>query len=294
MTAPHGGEGIERMPRDTTGRRAAVEARSGGFRRELGLTDLVLTQILYVVGSGWVGTAAKLGPSHLVFWSLAILLFYIPQAAVVIYLSRLLPIEGGPYQWAAAALGRFAGFWVAWNLWAYTVVIIAVFGVVIATNLSYLIHEIAPGFTAASWYTAAVSTAVIVLFTGVSVAGLRIGKWLQNIGGAAQILTFTGLIVVPLIALQRGKPVAYHPWQVEMPAFTLLSLNIFSKMALGALSGFEYVAILAGECRSPWRTIGRAVLVACPIIAIMFTLGTASVLALVPRDQIDRDRKSVV
>jgi hypothetical protein len=31
-----------------------------------------------------------------------------------------------------------------------------------------------------------------------------------------------------------------------MPAVTLFSLNIFGKMALGALSGFEYVAILAG------------------------------------------------
>ena len=44
-----------------------------------------------------------------------------------------------------------------------------------------------------------------------------------------------------------------------MPALTLLNLNILGKMALGALSGFEYVAILAGECRNPARTIGRSV-----------------------------------
>jgi len=31
-----------------------VEARSVGFRRELGLANLVLIQIMYVVGSGWV------------------------------------------------------------------------------------------------------------------------------------------------------------------------------------------------------------------------------------------------
>ncbi|PYK44164.1 MAG: amino acid permease, partial [Verrucomicrobia bacterium] len=59
------------------------------------MRDLVLTQILFIVGSSWVGAAAKLGQSHLFFWLLAILLFYIPQAAVVIYLNRLMPLEGG-------------------------------------------------------------------------------------------------------------------------------------------------------------------------------------------------------
>src|SRR5690242_19537962 len=61
------------------------------LRRELGLADLVLMQVVFVVGSGWVGTAAKLGPSHLVFWLLAIALYYLPQAAVVIHLNRRMP-----------------------------------------------------------------------------------------------------------------------------------------------------------------------------------------------------------
>lgn len=59
---------------------------SATFRKELGPVSLTLTQVMYVVGSGWVGTAAKLGPTHVVFWSFAILLFYLPQAAVVIHL----------------------------------------------------------------------------------------------------------------------------------------------------------------------------------------------------------------
>jgi amino acid transporter len=58
-------------------------------------------------------------------------------------------------------------------------------------------------------------------------------------------------------------------------------------MGFGALGGFEYVAIHAGECRNPVRTIGRSVAVAAPIIAAMFILGTSSALALIPKDQID-------
>ena len=36
-----------------------VEERSAVFTKELGLTDLVLTQIVFVVGTVWVGTAAS-------------------------------------------------------------------------------------------------------------------------------------------------------------------------------------------------------------------------------------------
>jgi len=63
--------------------------------------------------------------------------------------------------------------------------------------------------------------------------------------------------------------------------------NIFSKLAVGALSGFEYVAILAGETRAPGRDIGRSVLIASPVIALAFILGTSSVLAFVGNNPID-------
>jgi glutamate:GABA antiporter len=264
-----------------------VEARSTQFHRELGLATLVLTQIMYVVGSGWVGTAAKLGPSHVVFWCLAIALYYLPQAAVVIYLNRLMPLEGGLYQWATVGLGEFAGFMTAWNVWAYAILVMATFGVMIATNLAYLVSAAGGSIEGVPGYTLLVSSATVVATTLVALRGLSVGKWLQGIGGAAQILTFGALIVVPFVALGRGTAHEYHPLQTAMPAVTLLSLNIFGKMALGALSGFEYVAILAGECHNPGRTIGRAVLVAVPVIAIMFIFGTGSVLALVPQDKID-------
>src|SRR5262245_1916728 len=65
----------------------SVEARSAALTRELGVSDLVFTQILFVVGLPWVGVAAKLGPSHVVFWTLAIVLFYLPSAVVVTYLK---------------------------------------------------------------------------------------------------------------------------------------------------------------------------------------------------------------
>jgi amino acid transporter len=98
---------------------------------------------------------------------------------------------------------------------------------------------------------------------------------------------FALLIVLPLINIARGTLRTYHPLAITAPALTLLNVNIFGKLAVGALSGFEYVAVLAGEARDPGRTIGRSVIIAAPVIALMFILGTSAVQALVPPGSID-------
>src|ERR671933_745608 len=265
----------------------AVEAHSAAFRKELGLRDLVLTQILYVVGSGWVGTAAKLGQAQLVFWLLAIFLYYLPQAAVVIYLNRLMPLEGGLYQWAKVGLNELVGFLVAWNLWAYTIVLIATFGLIIATTLSYVLGPDLAWLTGSKWYDALVITALVAGMIIVSTLGLKVGKWVHNLGGATQLLVFGALVGVPFLAVARGTLPEYHPLAATFPTLSLLTLNIFGKLAMGALSGFEWVAILAGESRNPARTIGRSVIFATPLIAAMFILGTSTVLAFVQNDRID-------
>lgn len=55
---------------------AQVEERGAALPRELGLTDLALTQVLFVVGLPWVGVAAKQGPSKVIYWLIAMALFW--------------------------------------------------------------------------------------------------------------------------------------------------------------------------------------------------------------------------
>jgi len=105
-----------------------VIAHSAAFKKQLGLWDLTLTQILFIVGLGWVGAAGKLGPQHVVFWLLATALFYIPTAIVVIQLNKLMPLEGGLYQWARLGFNEMMGFMVAWNLWLYVILLTSEIG----------------------------------------------------------------------------------------------------------------------------------------------------------------------
>src|SRR5437870_11440995 len=239
----------------------AVEARSGALKKELGLFDLVLTQVVFVVGTVWVGWAAKLGNSQMVFWLLAILTFYLPLAAVVIFINRLAPLEGGLYQWAKVAFNDFVAFMVAWNFWIFGILVMSGIGLIIKKNIAYAIGPRANWMHENKWMTTLICTLLMTLVVAASRRGLALGKWVQNFGGAMLIITVATLILMPFITASRGSLANYHPFLFSFREikFDLHNLNVCSKLAVGALSGFEYIAILAGECRTPARNISRSV-----------------------------------
>ena len=262
-----------------------VEARSAGLKKELGLFDLVLTQILFVVGTFWVGWAAKLGYQQSIFWILAIVTFYLPLAAAVIFLNRLAPLEGGLYQWAKIAFNDFVAYMVAWNLWVFAITILAGIGLVATTNISYALDL--SSMREHGWTITVISVLLVIGMIFAAMRGLGLGKWIHNVGSLMYLLTFAALIILPLLGLMWGTVREYHPFTIQFPTFSTFNINVASKLALGALTGFEYIAIVAGETKSPARNFGRSVIIAAPIIAVMFILGTSSVLAFVSPDNVD-------
>src|SRR5215468_8246117 len=140
---------------------AEIEAHSAVFKKELGLTDLALTQILFIVGLPWIGTAGKLGPSHIVLWLLAILFFYLPSAAVVIYLNRVMPLEGGLYQWAKLGFNELLGFLVAWNLWLFAILNTSEIGLQVTQYVRYIFGPQSEALTSSKWFIGVVSLGLI-------------------------------------------------------------------------------------------------------------------------------------
>jgi amino acid transporter len=266
---------------------ARVEANSASLKKELGVRDLTLTQILFIVGLGWIGTAGKLGPSHVVFWVLALVLFYLPSAAVVMYLNGLMPLEGGLYQWAKLGFNQTVGFLLAWNLWLYVIVFTSEIGLTCATYLSYALGPSAAWMTSSTWFVGGATAVILTMMIVASTIGLSVGKWVHNSGGAMMLIIFAALLLLPVLGLLSGTLKEYHPLRTTIPSFSLYNLNILGKLGFGALGGFEYVAILAGETRAPARAVRRSVIIAAPIIALMFVLGTSTVVAYIPTNDID-------
>ena len=275
------------MTTDLAQAEARVEAHSASLKKELGVRDLALTQILFIVGLSWIGVAGKLGSAHIVMWLLALVLFYFPSAAVVIYLNRLMPLEGGLYQWAKLGFNQTIAFMLAWNLWLYVIVFTSEIGLQVSTYLSYALGPSAAWMTKSAWFVSLATAVILALMVTAATIGLSVGKWVHNVGGVMMIVIFGALLLLPVLGLLSGHLPAYHPFRASMPEWSLLNLNILGKLGFGALGGFEYMAILAGETRAPEKAIGRSVLIAAPVIALMFVMGTATVVAYVPTNEID-------
>ncbi len=257
------------------------------LRRRLRLRDLVLTQILCVVGSSWVGVAAGLGRAQTVTWIAAMLLFYLPMAGSVIGLNRWMPLEGGLYVWAHKAFGDLGGFLTAWNMWVYGIAVTATILYAIPTELSYLIGPSAAWLPENHPVSIAIVTTIVLFIATSALRGLDLGKWIHNTGGLAMLIVFVALIVLPLWAVMKHQPVHWSGFVLQLPPRTLRSLALFGQMLFGALCGLEYIAILAGESTRPEHSIGQSVWVSSPIICAMFILGTSSVLAFHSHGNID-------
>lgn len=277
-------------PADATlldARETAVQARSQALRKDLSLRDLVFAQILFIVGLQWVGVAAKQGPAHVIFWLIAVALFYLPSAGVAVWLNRVMPLEGGLYQWAKLGFNEFMGFIVAWNLWVFAILNMTNVGLQFTQYLGYIFGPGVAGFMADSRVIVTTTAIVVGALVWLTIVGLRIGRWVHTAGGVLILVIFAMIIALPWVNVASGTLSEFHPLRTAAPVVSLMSLNLLGKMGFGAFAGFEYVAIHAGECHDPVRSITRATIVAVPIIVLMFMLGTSSVLGMIPVDDID-------
>jgi glutamate:GABA antiporter len=260
-----------------------VRLHSAELKKELRLGDLVLTQILFITGTFWFGTAGKLGSSHIMFWIPAVLLFYIPSGIVVVHLNQEMPLEGGIYQWAKLRFGDATGFLVAWNVWASTVLSLSLMASQLADNL-----RAAAGVAESRWIVMACAAILMGGLMPVAVRGLALGRWIHDAGGLILVFLVAAMALFAVPRWLHGDT-AVAPVAFSSPAVSLLNLNILGKMSFGAFFGFDGAAIFSGECRDPRvaRVMRRSVWLAAPAIALIYILGTSCVLVFTRPDNID-------
>jgi glutamate:GABA antiporter len=265
-----------------------VRRHSAELKKELRLGDLVLTQILFITGLFWFGTAGKLGSSHIMFWIPAVLLFYIPSGMVVVHLNQEMPLEGGIYQWAKLRFGDGVGFLVAWNVWASTILSLSSMASQLTDNLAAAFQPPGAWIAESKWATVISGAVMMSGLMLVAVRGLALGRWIHDAGGITLIVIPAAMALFALPRWFHGE-VAGPPAAFSIPAVSLLNLNILGKVSFGAFFGFDGTAIFSGECRDPHvaRSIRRSVWLAAPVIALIYILGTSSVLVFTRPDSIN-------
>lgn len=233
------------------------------LKRALGRWDLTAIGVNMVIGAGIFlvpsEVAAQVGN-----WS--------PAAYVALgFFSLLVGLcfaevgsrfegTGGPYLYTHAAFGRFAAFEVGWMYWFTRVCAQAS-----VTNGLIL----ALGFY---WPSIATGTARIIIITAVTAAlalvnvvGVRQAAWVVDFFTIGKLLPLILFVLVGVFFLRPRLLVPVHrvPWS-HMPAAMLLLLFIFS--------GYEVIAVPAGESKDPRRHVPFAVIATILCITVINTL----------------------
>jgi amino acid transporter len=266
-------------------------AAEHGLKKELRLRDLVPMQILLMVGVSWAGIAAKQGSLHPMIWIAGILFFFLPQGVVVTYCVRLWPLEGGVYQWAKFALGPLAGFLSAWNYALYAVLTVSQLGILTVTSVSYALGPRFAWMAESQPLTFAFDAVLLVAVLVVNIVGFHLGKWISHVSaGLMVMLALTFFILLfwhPAATLTHPHVNPQAPFALGLPVWSLLTLNLYIKVAFNAYSGLEQVAVFAGETRNAARAIVLSAWIAAPASVVIYVLMTGSMLTYTPAGKID-------
>jgi len=269
MTSRPGGHGTPELPRTLT------------------LRDLVLLNVVAVLSIRWLATSAAAGPSSLVLWVCAALFFFIPQGLAVAELSARFPDEGGIYAWTKRAFGEGHGFLCGWCYWINNVLYypsLLLSGAVIATYAFGLGDS---GLGDRWTYVLPVTLGAMWLAVLLNVLGLRIGKWLHNIGAFGSYLPGVVIVALGLVAVFTRPPAnVLTPATLTPDLSKIAELNLWAAIAF-AFAGLELSATLGGEIRDPRRMLPRSIFLAAPLIALIYIAGTGAILWLVPQKDVN-------
>ena len=255
--------------------------------RALKLRDLVLFNLVAVLGLRHLATSSQFGPGSLVLWAIAALFFFIPQGLAVIELSSRFPKEGGIYFWTKQALGEGHGFLCGWCYWINNVLYYPNLLISSAVIATYIFGQDKSGLSE-QWTYVLTATLIMLWFAvAINIVGAGTGKWLQNAGGIGTYIPGAIIILLGLygyLTADAANPINFVTLTPDLS--NLGSLNLLSTVAF-AFAGLELSSTMGDEIENPRRNLPRSVFISAPLIAGAYILGTASVLWLVPKSELN-------
>src|SRR5688572_19377635 len=243
----------------------------GQPRPTLSLFDAIAMIVGLIVGAGIFGTpsivagAAGGEGAMLAMW-VAGGVFAIIGALSYAELSTAFPSAGGEYHFIHRAFGRSLAFLYGWA--RMTVIVagsIAVFAYLFGDYMSRVASL--GEHSSAAW-----AALVVIVLTGVNYAGIREGKYTQNV---FTVLEVSGLLLIIVAGLFLAGPVAPAaapapgsgaPWYMGAGIGTAMLFVLFT------YGGWNDAAYISAEVRDPNRNMVRALLLAIGLVAVVYLL----------------------
>lgn len=224
--------------------------------------------------------------SWFTWWGITLVFFILPYGLITAELGAAWPGEGGLYVWVREGMGPRWGSLAAWFYWinnAYWVPsVYMVFAgtfhtMFLKSRLPAGLQEGAP----AVWLQAAVALAATWFTVVLGVVRLQVSKWVPNLGAVVKTAIFLALGGLGTAALVSGRPPANDFSASQFVPRWGDSLAYLPVLFYNAL-GFELMSGAGEEMRDPRRDVPRVTLLAGLVISVLYTLGVAGILVIVP------------
>ncbi|MEV7561626.1 amino acid permease [Streptomyces sp. NPDC089795] len=248
--------------------------------RRFGLPVATCLVMGNIIGGGIFLLPASVAP----FGTISLVAFAVLTAgaiALALVFGRLAerhPRTGGPYVYARAAFGDFAGFLAAWSYWITAWVSNAALAVAAVGYLTVLF----PAVGEHKWSMCLAALAVQWLPAVANLAGTRYVGAVQVV---ATVLKFAPLLLVAVGGLFFFDPANLGPFRAtDQSAAGAVSAS--AAILLFSYLGVESATVSAGEVRDPARNVGRATVLGTVGAATVYLLGTVAVFGLVAHDRL--------
>ena len=244
-----------------------VPQQTTGLVRSISRWSLAALMINTMVGGGIFGlpsaVAEHLGKS-------APLAYLIAGAGIAVIAACMGEVAsqfqetGGPYLYARAALGRYAGILIAWMTWLSRIAAASATGILFTTYLG----QLAPR-AGEPWIRTCILTLLIGVLAAINYRGVRSGARVSDFFTSFKVLLLSLFIVAGLASLFWKPATAVIPLTHPIRAEDWFEAVLVLVYAYG---GFEAALFASGETRDARRDAPAALLIAIAAVTVIYTL----------------------
>ncbi len=244
-------------------------------KKKISTFALVMMICVTVAGGGFgiEDLVGSVGPGMTFFVFLVLpFVWSLPFGLSSAELSSAYPEDGGMYTWAKNGLGEKAGFV---SGWCYTIagfVEPATFAVLSANYMKMLIPIEVNDFV--YW---ALCAALIVIFAIINIIGIKL------VSDMATVITLLCIIPFIVLIVLSFADINYSPIEPMVPE----DMGFLEAAGKGLLvgiwfnTGFETISTMSGDIEDGSRKVPKAIVIAVPLISVMYLLWVVPALASV-------------
>jgi len=260
-----------------------------GFRR----FDMICYTVTAIIGLNALGAFAANGAQALTWLVISAVTFFLPYGLLVAELGSTFPQEGGIYEWCKLAGGRLYAAFAATFYWITAPLLI---GGSVAVNMIaalkiYWFGSITYLFGGHLLTDALVELAIaFVSIWGITcgaIISLRLGKWISIVGTYVKLTLLTIFLVLTGIYVVSGSGKGTHMGLADLvPANWGLIVSGILPVLIFLWAGVETQSSAAEEMDNAQRDVPRAILRACIIVIIFYSLFLLAILIALPMNQL--------